>query len=130
MAYLAQFSINRIGGSTMKAQEIEAFASLPAATNCRRINFDNASVVPGFVNDTWILIVSGEKPWVTMDVRLVPMIYIQQPEYWEIEVVGCLSGVGLPETAPYTVTLEVTHFIGKKGIEISGATKSKKIEIS
>ena len=32
----------------------------------------------------------------------------------------------LPQTAPYTVALEITHFLGTKGIEVIGATKSEK----
>jgi hypothetical protein len=86
-------------------------------------------IVPGFVPKTYFLIVSGIKPWVTMQVQLVPLIYIVQPEYWGIEVVGCQSGIGLPHTAPYTVSLEITHFLGKKGIEVMGATRSEKRDV-
>lgn len=64
-----------------------------------------------------------------MEVSLRPHIYIQQPEYWGIEVVGCLPGFGIPALAPYTVALRLTGFLGKKGIEVIGATSSEKIEV-
>ena len=110
----------------MKAQDLKAFESLPPSTTCRRIDFDKVQIVPGFIPKTFFLIVSGVKPWVTMEVSLVPLIYIDRPEYWGIEVIGCHYGIGLPQTAPYTVALEITHFLGTKGIEVIGATKSEK----
>jgi hypothetical protein len=57
----------------------------------------------------------------------VPLIYIQQPEYWGIEVVGCLPGIGLPE-APYTISIPLDGITGTKGIEVIGATRSEKRE--
>ena len=38
-------------------------------------------------------------------VQLAPLIYIQQPDYWGIEVVGCQHGFGIPIMVPYSVTL-------------------------
>jgi hypothetical protein len=110
----------------MKAEDIATFEALPASATCRRLDFDKIEVRPGIVPNTYFLIVSGTKPWATMEVRLVPLIYIQQPEYWGIEVIGCQSGVGLPVAFPYTVVLDITHFLGKKGIEVIGATRSEK----
>jgi hypothetical protein len=31
-----------------------------------------------------------------MEIKLNPLVYIRQPEYWGIEVVGCLPEVRLP----------------------------------
>jgi hypothetical protein len=109
--------------------EIRKLESLPASTTCRRIDFDKAEVRPGFIPNTWFLFVSGQKPWATMIVSLQPLIYIDKPEYWGIEVVGCLSGIGLPQTAPYTVVLDITHVLGKKGVEVMGATRSQTISV-
>jgi hypothetical protein len=36
-----------------------------------------------------------------MQVSLIPRIYVVQPEYWEIEVVGSLPGIGLPALKAY-----------------------------
>ena len=85
--------------------------------------------MPGFIPKTFILIVSGTKPWVTMKVELHPLIYIRQPEYWGIEVVGCQSGIGLPTTAPYQVALDISHTLGTKGIEVIGASTKKQISV-
>jgi hypothetical protein len=43
------------------------------------------------------------------------LVYIRQPEYWEIEVVGSLRGTGLAGPAPYAESLEVTATIGGSG---------------
>ena len=101
-----------------------------ASQSVRRINFTKAEVRPGFVTNTFFLIVSGNKPYLNMQVRLSPLIYIRQPEYWGIEVLGTLSGIGLPVVAPYHVFIPLDGIIGTKGIEVLGATKSKKIKVS
>lgn len=101
----------------------------PAAESVRLIEFDEARVVPGFIPNTWILIVSGTKPYLNMKVRLQPRIYIKQPAFWGIEVTGTLCGIGLPATAPYTETLPLDGVIGTKGIEVIGSNKSQKIPV-
>jgi hypothetical protein len=114
----------------MNEKQLKAFTALPPSSSCRIIAFKEAEVRPGFVTGTWFLIVRGVKPWVTMHVELDPLFYITRPEYWGIEVVGCQKGIGLPVTAPYDVAIEITHFIGSKGIEVIGATSKKKIKVS
>src|SRR5215208_2982347 len=75
----------------------------------------------------FILTVSGEKPYANMEVELSPLIYIQRPEYWGIEVVGHLpGGIRLPVMTPYTVSLPQAGLLGTKGIEIIGATRSER----
>jgi hypothetical protein len=101
----------------------------PTSTSVRLINFTKARIVPGFVSGTWILIVSGTKPCLNMTVRLSPLIYIRQPEYWGIEVVGSVPGFCLPAMAPYTVSLPLAGIVGTKGIEVIGANKKLKIKV-
>ena len=113
----------------MEDGNLRAFAALPHATACRLIDFEKATVVPGFIPKTFFLIVTGTKPWITMTVKLEPLIYIVQPDYWGIEVVGCMSGIGLPTTAPYHVALDITHLLGKSGIEVIGASKKETIKV-
>ena len=105
------------------------FLKAPSPSSVRLINFTRAEVRPGFLPKTWILIVSGTKPYLNMRVQLVPLIYIKRPEFWGIEVVGILPGIGLPATAPYTVSLPLDGILGTKGIEVIGATKRKKIYV-
>ena len=102
------------------------FSSLPKAESCRLIDFDRCEVRPGFLPGSYILIVEGMKPYANMQVDLVPLIYIQQPKYWGIEVVGCLRGIGLPVLTPYTVSIPLDGILGTKGIEVIGATTRKK----
>jgi hypothetical protein len=113
----------------MEEKHLAAFNALPQAQSCRLIDFQDVVVVPGFVSKTFILIVSGIKPYVTMKIDLRPLIYIRQPEYWGVEVVGCQSGIGLPQTAPYSVSFDITSVLGTKGIEVIGATSTKKVDV-
>lgn len=107
----------------------ESLMKAPVAESVRLIDFEKAEVVGGFVNNTYFLTVSGEKPYINMRVELSPVIYIRQPEYWRIEVVGILPGSGLPAFAPYSVTIPLDGIIGTKGIEVAGASSSEKIDI-
>lgn len=106
------------------------FAKLPAPGSVRIINFTRARVVPGFVPCTFFLIVSGTKPYLNMTVELKPLIYVVQPDYWGIEVVGSMHGIGLPTTAPYTVAIPLNGILGKKGIEVIGANRKQKINVA
>ena len=115
---------------TQSQLTLEEFEVLPQPSSCRLIDFDKdkTKVLPGIVNGTYILIVRGTKPYLNMEVNLVPLVYIRQPEYWGIEVIGCLpGGIGLPATEPYTAILPLNNTIGTKGIEVIGATCSEKI---
>ena len=107
----------------------QAVSELPASSSMRVIDFKEARVIPGIVPNTFILIVHGEKPYLNMRVELVPLRYVHRPDYWGIEVVGRLPGVGLPATAPYTVSLPLDGITGYRGIEVIGATSSKKIDV-
>ncbi|TYB58857.1 hypothetical protein FXF51_35600 [Nonomuraea sp. PA05] len=107
----------------------ENFAELPAPSSVRLIDFEEARVVPGIVPKSFILIVSGTKPYINMTVSLSPLVYIKQPEYWGIEVIGSLPGIGLPATAPYTVSLPLDGILGTKGIEVIGAGNRKTFDV-
>ncbi|UBU12744.1 hypothetical protein [Nonomuraea gerenzanensis] len=107
----------------------ENFTELPAPSSVRVIDFEEARVVPGIVPRSFILIVSGTKPYLNMTVTLSPLVYVKQPEYWGIEVVGTLPGIGLPATAPYTVALPLDGILGTKGIEVIGAGNRKTFDV-
>lgn len=105
-------------------------AAAPPSANCHMIDFEVAQVMTlRTVPPRHVLVVRGEKPYFNMQVNLVPLVYIQQPEYWGIEVVGCLPEVGLPAFAPYTVKLDLEGTIGTRGVEVIGANRSEKIDI-
>jgi hypothetical protein len=117
--------------STMNEQQVRDYESLPKARSCRLIDFEEAEVrtLESFPPQ-YVLVVRGIKPYLNMRVRLEPLIYIRQPEYWGIEVVGRIrGGIGLPTTAPYTVSIPLAGILGTEGIEVIGATRSERIEV-
>ena len=116
---------------TESQMQLREFEALPQPSSCRLTDFDEAEVRPGIVSGTYILIVRGTKPYLNMEVNLTPLVYIRQPEYWGIEVIGCLrGGIGLAApTAPYIASLGLNGTIGTQGIEVIGATRSEKISV-
>jgi hypothetical protein len=114
----------------MDETQLKSFGAMPAPTSFRLLDFEHAEVVtlesfpPQFV-----LTVSGTKPFLNMQVELVPSVFVRQPEYWTIEVVGSLRGIGLPAVAPYKVSIPLAGIIGTKGIEVVGATRSERFDI-
>jgi len=117
-------------GSTLIKRWGNWLRRLPQSEACRLIDFEEVDVVTlEIFPPQHVLIVSGTKPYLNMEVSLRPRTYTQQPEYWGIEVVGCLSGFGLPALAPYAVSIRLAGFMGTKGIEVIGATRSEKIEL-
>ena len=109
------------------AAYVHAFEALPASTSCRLVPFDNASIHPGFAGD-FFLVVSGTMPNMNMTVDLHPVVYIQQPEYWVWEVVGCVDGFVLPATAPFSVAKAIGGAMGTKGIDVVGDGQSLRLE--
>jgi hypothetical protein len=112
-------------------EQLRVHQNLPKADSQRLINFERAQILtlesfpPQFV-----LRVTGTKPYLNMEVELVPLVFIRQPEYWGIEVVGRLpGGIGLPALAPYDVSIPLSGITGTRGIEVIGATRSKRIEL-
>jgi hypothetical protein len=57
------------------------FSALPKVESCRLIDFAKCGVRPGFLPVTYILIVTGVKPYANMQVDLMPLVYIRQPDY-------------------------------------------------
>lgn len=106
------------------------FIALPASQSSRLIDFEKAEVHPGFVPDTWFLVVSGVAPCSNMTVSLSPLVYIQQPDYWGIEVIGTLpGGICMTATKAYMVTLDISDTLGRHGVEVIGATRHEKIDV-
>lgn len=114
-----------------KQEHLKEYHKLPKAQSYRLIVFDQAEIIT-LESDPpqYVLVVRGTKPYLNMRVELNPLTYIQQPEYWGIEVVGRLrGGIGLPVQTPYTASIPLVGITGTRGIEVIGATRSEKIEI-
>ncbi len=105
------------------------FSDYPESESTRIIAYTKADVVPGFIGGTYVLIVRGEKPYLNMEVRLTPRIYVVQPEYWDIEVVGTLPGIGLPATEAYSVFIPLEGIRGTKGIKVIGSSQETTIDV-
>jgi hypothetical protein len=80
-----------------------------------------------------VLVVAGEMPYGATEVTLVPLVYISQPQYWGIQVVGTFEAgphVSQPIAAvPYSVEIALAGITGTEGIEVIGANSTEKIEV-
>lgn len=115
----------------MEDTGVERLQALPSPQSSWIIDFDRVELVTQeSFPPQYVLVVSGTKPYLNMRVELLPRIYIRQPEYWGIEVVGSLpGGIGLTAVAPYTVSLRLAGVTGTRGVEVIGATRSEKIAV-
>jgi hypothetical protein len=115
----------------MNAQPIEDYESLPKSGSYRLLDFEWAEVVTlESFPPQYLLRVGGTKPYANMRVDLSPLVYVRQPEYWGIEVVGRLrGGIPLPAEVPYEVSLPLSGITGTRGVEVIGASHSEKLEV-
>jgi hypothetical protein len=115
----------------MNANLMQGYESLPKAGSYRLLDFEWAEVAAlESFPPQFLLRVGGTKPYANMSVDLSPLVYIRQPEYWGIEVVGRLrGGILLPAEVPYEVSLPLSGIIGTAGVEVIGATRSERIEV-
>jgi hypothetical protein len=109
-------------------EKLEKWNKRPQPSGCRLMDWDKVEIVPGIVNGTYVAIVSGTKDSPATDVRLSLLTYVRQPEYWGIEVIGCMNGIDFVPGAPYTVATAADH-LGTKGIEIIGANRHETFEV-
>ena len=114
----------------MTDEHMAAYRGLPQATSSKRLDFTRAQILAlRIFPPRFILRVSGTKPYANMDVTLVPFVYVQRPEYWEIEVVGTLSGLAVPMPTLYSVSLPLDGILGTRGIEVVGATRRQRFDV-
>lgn len=117
-------------GAPAAEDELAAHQALPPPTTTRLIAYDKAEVVTLESNPKqYVLQVSGVKLSPSMKVTLQPLVYVRQPEHWEIEVVGTLRGPTIPVKTPYTVTLPLAGALGSCGIQVIGANRSDPFDI-
>jgi hypothetical protein len=105
--------------------------NLPPAESCRLIEFEKADAISLMIYPPPppMLVVSGRKPFANMRVSLNPLRYETPPEYWGIEVVGCVPPVGQPAIIPYAVELDLTGLMGTRGVEVIGADHTEKLDL-
>ncbi len=103
----------------------------PTQTNktCGLLDYDSFQVIKGFTGE-YILIVEKKDPDPLINPQLIPLIYVDKPDYWEIQVIGCRIGIVPPTTLnTWPLSLGLTNFMGKKGIELVGATRADKWDL-
>jgi hypothetical protein len=94
------------------------------------LDFRKAVVVPGEAPGSLVLKVSGDKPRDARGgapVRLTPLSYQAQPEFWKVEVLWDAAEANVPFVTPFSVSLSLDQVRGSKGIEVVGQTRSQKI---
>jgi hypothetical protein len=120
----------------METHDSDPLQALPVAQSTRLITFETAQIISLMIYPPRpVLVVSGYKPYPTMTVKLVPLMYVRQPDYWGIEVVGAPPGQGrlIPMASitrtPYSVELDLAGVTGKLGIEVIGANHTEQIAV-
>ncbi|GAA3343982.1 hypothetical protein GCM10020358_45330 [Amorphoplanes nipponensis] len=110
------------------ADDLAAYTDLPAPQSHRLIDFEEASVQPGGSSSAqWVLQVRGTAPYPGMHITPEPVVYLQRPAFWRIEVVGRLLEPVPPRPTPYLVQLDLPGPMGTRGIEVAGAGRVAQI---
>ena len=73
--------MNEKENEIMRQQGIDTLAAQQAPGSVVLADVDTAELTPGIINGTFFLTVCGTKPWLTMKVLFVPLLYVQQPDY-------------------------------------------------
>lgn len=77
-----------------------------------------------------MLTVSGDKPRDApggAKVKLEPLTYEAQPEFWKIEVLWDSAKASVPFVTPFKVSIPLDGICGTKGIEVVGQTRKQRI---
>src|SRR5688500_15563455 len=94
------------------------------------IDFDRARIITLDVSPPeFVLEVSGVTPHADGRVELRAGTYVRKPEYWAIEVIAHRPEIGLPVQAPYTASLSLTGITGSRGVEVTGATRTQRLDV-
>ena len=101
------------------------------------IDFETAEVIsPMIYPPQPTLVVTGVKPHPEMEISLKPLVYVSQPQYQGIQVVGSPALPDGPYPAPaiapvpYSVQLKLDGITGTEGVEVIGATCSERKAVS
>ena len=92
---------------------------------CSPVDFKTADLVPA--GDRVVLKVTGEAPHEGLTIDISAVLYVMQPDYWQMVLVACHPEGTTPSGPPVTFTadINISGTIGRKGIELSGRPGSK-----
>jgi hypothetical protein len=92
---------------------------------CYPIDFTGVDIQWYQGRGVYQLTVTGVKPYTNMEVSLSHEAHSGRPAYWRTVVVGCVkNGLLMPLASPYYVTMNLDKFVGSRGVEIIGASRS------
>jgi hypothetical protein len=125
-----------LAAAPSRSAPVPSGAATTDPPRCRTVDFTTATVKPlastGPVSSPirYRLTVEGSAPSSDVSVSLRPLVYVQQPTYWGIEVTGCSSGTGLPVVVPYIATYDFTGPLGRCGVEVVGAGHRQRFDLA
>lgn len=97
---------------------------------CYPIDFTDVDIEWYGGGRVYQLTVSGIKLYANMEVSLSHEAYSGRPDFWRTLVIGCVkNGLVLPLATPYYVTMDLDQFVGRKGIEIVGASRKVRRDV-
>jgi len=102
----------------------------------RLVDFERADVIsPMIYPPQPRLVVQGVLPTPGTTVTLQPLMYVSQPRYWGIQVVGTAGGVERPaapgtQPLPYSAELDLAGVTGTEGVEVIGACGTERLVVS
>ena len=87
---------------------------------CVPVDFKTVEIARA--GDRITLKVTGEAPHAGLSIEVRPVMYVMQPDYWQMGLVACrpetVTASGPP--VPFEVVINVGGSVGRKGIELSG----------
>lgn len=105
----------------------------PQQETGRLIDFEDANVVTPMIEPPRPrLVVTGFKPHPEMEISLIPLGYVSQPQFVGVQVVGCPAFEGnhpMPLIAPvaFSVELDLEGVGGTEGVEVIGASTTERL---
>jgi hypothetical protein len=109
---------------------VKTYTELPQAESCRLIEFGRVVMLTLKTDPVqYFLVVFGMRFYLDMEVELVPLIYVDRPEWWGIEVVGRLREIGAPAIHSYVAAIPLAGVTGTQGVEVIGAPRTDKTVI-
>ena len=89
---------------------------IPPGKDCLPVDFATADLRSD--GDRVLLKVTGQAPHAGMSIEVRPVLYVMQPDYWQMALVACTAkGVkpaGAPE--PFSTEINLAGSVGRKGI--------------
>ncbi len=102
----------------------------PSSGTTRLLDFEAADIEAiRTTPQQFMLVVTGETPFVGVNVELVPRTYVARPDYWGIEVIGRIEDQHVRRAAPFTASLLLSDVTGTRGVEVIGCEGSVRLDV-